>query len=74
MIVFCLVISQTVVRNMATIKKCFEELFGNHKAENYHEIVSDLLMAYKATGCNMSLKVHFLDCHLDLPRESWRHQ
>jgi hypothetical protein len=34
---------------------------GNHKAENYHEIVSDLLMAYKAMGCNMSLKVHFLD-------------
>jgi hypothetical protein len=24
-------------------------------------IVSDLLMAYKAMGCNMSLKVHFLD-------------
>jgi hypothetical protein len=38
---------------------------GNHKAENYHEIVSDLLAANKAKGCNMSLKVHFLDSHLD---------
>jgi hypothetical protein len=38
---------------------------GNHKAENYHERVSDLLTAYKAIGCNMSLKVHFLDSHLD---------
>jgi hypothetical protein len=34
---------------------------GNHKAENYHEIVCDLLRAYKAMGCNMSLKVHHLD-------------
>jgi hypothetical protein len=38
---------------------------GNHKAENYHEIVSDLLTACKAMGCNMSLKVHFLGSHLD---------
>jgi hypothetical protein len=38
---------------------------GNHKAENYHEIVSDLLTAYKPMGCNMSLKVHFLGSHLD---------
>jgi hypothetical protein len=34
---------------------------GNHKAENYHEIVCDLLRAYKAIECNMSLKVHHLD-------------
>jgi hypothetical protein len=38
---------------------------GNRKTENYHEIVSDLLMAYKPMGCNMSIKVHFLDSHLD---------
>jgi hypothetical protein len=25
---------------------------GNQKAENYQEIVIDLLMAYKAMGCN----------------------
>jgi hypothetical protein len=38
---------------------------GNHKAENYHEIVCDLMTAYKCMGRNMSLKVHFLDSHLD---------
>jgi hypothetical protein len=38
---------------------------GYHKAENYHEIVSDLMTAYKPMGCNISLKVHFLDSHLD---------
>jgi hypothetical protein len=42
----------------------------NHKAEKYHEIVSDLLTAYKAMGCNMSLKVHFLDSHLDFFSEN----
>jgi hypothetical protein len=31
---------------------------------HYHEIVSDLLTSYKAMGCNMSLKVHFLFSHL----------
>jgi hypothetical protein len=25
----------------------------------------DLVKPYKAIGCNISLKVHFLDCHLD---------
>jgi hypothetical protein len=46
-------------------KNVMTSFLGNHKAENYHEIVSDLLTAYKAMGCNMSLKVHFLDYHLD---------
>jgi hypothetical protein len=40
-------------------------VLGYRKAENYHEIVSNLLTAYKAMGCNMSLKVHFLGSHLD---------
>jgi hypothetical protein len=46
-------------------KNVTNSFLGNHKAENYHEVVSDLLMTYKAMGCNMSLKVHFIDSHLD---------
>jgi hypothetical protein len=46
-------------------KNVTKSVLGNYKAENYHEIVSNLLIAYKAMGCNMSLKVHFLDSHLD---------
>jgi hypothetical protein len=46
-------------------KNITKNFFGNHKAENYHEIVSDLLTTYKAMGCNMSLKLHLLDSHLD---------
>ena len=43
---------------------------GNVKAENYKELVEDLLNAYQTMGCNMSLKIHFLHSHLDVfPQE-----
>jgi hypothetical protein len=42
-------------------KDVMNSFLGNHKAGNYPEIVSDLLTACKAMGCNMSLKVLFLD-------------
>jgi hypothetical protein len=40
-------------------------LLGNHKTANYQDAVQDLLTSYKAMGCNMSLKIHFLESHLD---------
>ena len=39
--------------------------WGNHKAENYRDMVADLVQSYKATRCSMFLKVHFLERHLD---------
>ena len=42
-----------------------KDFLGNHKAEKYQDVVQDLLTSYKATGCNMSLKIHFLESHLD---------
>jgi hypothetical protein len=38
---------------------------GNHRAPNYQQIVNDLLRSYKRMKCNMSLKIHFLESHLD---------
>jgi hypothetical protein len=46
-------------------KNVTKSFLGNYKAGNCNEIVSDLSTAYKAMGCNTSLKVHFLDSHLD---------
>ncbi|UYV79822.1 hypothetical protein LAZ67_18000797 [Cordylochernes scorpioides] len=40
-------------------------VLGSVKVENYRDIVNDLLLSYKALGCNMSLKIHFLHSHLD---------
>ena len=38
---------------------------GNKKAENYRDLVQNLLTAYRKRNCNMSLKIHFLHSHLD---------
>jgi len=32
---------------------------------NYQDVVQDLLTSYKVMGCNMSLKIHFLESRLD---------
>ncbi len=37
---------------------------GNKKADNYREIVEELLLSMHALKCNMSLKVHYLHSHL----------
>ena len=42
-----------------------DSFLGNKRAENYRELVEDLLSSYQAMGCNMSLKIHFLYSHLD---------
>ena len=38
---------------------------GNARAENYKELIEDMLSVYHRIGCNMSLKIHFLHSHLD---------
>jgi hypothetical protein len=43
-----------------------------HKAENYRDMVANLVQSYKATGFSMFLKVHFLDPHLDFFPENLR--
>jgi hypothetical protein len=47
-------------------KYVMKSFLENNKAENSHKTVSDLLTAYKAMGCNMSLTAHFLGSHLRL--------
>ena len=42
-----------------------KNFLGNFKAENYRELVDNLLYSYNNLGCNMSLKMHFLHSHLD---------
>jgi len=38
---------------------------GNRRAQNYEELVNNLLQSYQKLGCNISLKIHFLHSHLD---------
>ena len=37
---------------------------GNKKADNYKEIVEELLLSLQDLGCRMSIKVHYLHSHL----------
>jgi len=48
-----------------SFKRIFKDFLGNQKAANYHDVVQDLLTSYEAMGCNMSLKIHFLESYLD---------
>lgn len=42
-----------------------QQFLGNNKAENYKAIVGKLIENFGKMGVNMSLKIHFLESHLD---------
>jgi hypothetical protein len=39
--------------------------WGNRRAQNYEELVHNLLQSFQRLGCSVSLKIHFLHLHLD---------
>ena len=49
--------------------KCFvlvvKNFLGSTKAENYKELVSIMIDAFKDLECNMSIKLHYLYSHID---------
>ena len=42
-----------------------QNFFGNRKAENYQELVKDMLSWFKDLGVKMSIKVHYLFSHFN---------
>jgi hypothetical protein len=48
-----------------TFENIYSNVLGNEIKENYTEIVEELLSSYCALGCNMFLKSHFLQSHLE---------
>ena len=52
-----------------SFKNVTTNFFGNHKAENYCDLVA-YPVQYKAVGCNISLKVYILDSHWDFLPEN----
>jgi hypothetical protein len=47
-------------------KNVIEKLIGNHKDEDYENIVRIMFKNFHILGCNMSFKVNFLFSHLNL--------
>ena len=52
-------------RAWSAFKETVKNFLGNHKAENYKEIIKELMSSFRKLGCNMSIKVHYLHSHLD---------
>ena len=48
-----------------SFKKVCTDFLGCHHSENFRDVIGEMLNTYKTLGCKMSLKVHFLDSHLD---------
>jgi len=53
-----------------SFKRISKDVLVNHKAASYQDVLQDPLTSYKAMGCNMSLKIHFLESHLDILPEN----
>lgn len=52
------------------IKLVIDNFLGNHRAENYREIIHNMLMSFECMNINMSPKIHYLHQHLDFFREN----
>ncbi|GBN99419.1 hypothetical protein AVEN_15803-1 [Araneus ventricosus] len=48
-----------------SFKLVITSFLGNKKEPNYKCTVEDMIKNFKILGCSISLKVHFLDSHLD---------
>ena len=48
-----------------SFKKVCKTFLGCHRSEDFRDVIGEMLNNYKTLGCKMSLKVHFLESHLD---------
>ena len=57
----------TVVEAQAwkAFSKVVHNFLGNKRADNYIELVEELLFSLQDLGCQMSIKVHYLHSHLN---------
>ena len=51
--------------SLGRISKCGRQFLGNHKSGDYDVHVRDMISCFRELGCRMSVKMHFLDSHLD---------
>jgi hypothetical protein len=57
-------LSETEKAAWNALKSVCTNFLGNHIAENYREIVSEIFKFFQVMKCNTSLKLYFLDYHL----------
>lgn len=47
------------------LKAVIENCLGIHRSENWRMLINEMLVAFEEINVNMSLKIHFMHCHLD---------
>jgi len=47
-----------------SFQRICKNFLGNKKTANYRDVTQDLMTLYKAMGCYMTLKIHFLESKL----------
>ena len=50
---------------MEALTKMIKIFLGNRKAENYKDLLEELLSSFKEMCCNISFKLHYLKSHTD---------
>jgi hypothetical protein len=48
-----------------SFKRICKDFLGNHKTAKYQDVFQDLLTSHKAMGCNVSLKIQFMESQMD---------
>ncbi len=61
-------LKETELRAWSSFVKIVNNFLGNHRADNYSDLVDTMFKSYEKMGCRMSLKMHFLYFHLDFFR------
>jgi hypothetical protein len=61
------VTTMVIVERKAEIalKDVISKFWANYRDQNYRNVLNHMLDKFKELGCNVSLKVNFLDFHLD---------
>ena len=55
----------TEVRAWFFFKQIFQNLLGNNQTQEYEEMVQELIKSFQQLASLMSVKMHFLNSHLD---------
>lgn len=72
---FDAILSEVELKTWKALKNVAANFLGKNRRDDYHAMVQEMLDGFRALNVNMSLKVHFMNSHLDafaqqLPTES----
>lgn len=62
---FPMLLSKVEINAWNSFMAIISNFLGNNKAENYEQIVKEMIRNFGKMKVNQSLKIHFLESHLD---------